>query len=76
MNYKKLIKDINDGTIDPKSVTLVVDNDFIWLRDNLHEDWELTEEREKVLEDTYGNGNGYQDLVEVMIASGLNAEWC
>jgi len=76
MNYKKLIKDINNGTIDPKSFTLVVDNDYGWLRDELHEDWGLSEEREEVLKDTYGEPEGYNDLVEILKAVGINAERC
>lgn len=76
MNYKKLIKDINNGTIDPKSFTLVVDNDDGWLRDELHEDWELAEEREEVLKDTYGRSGGYNDLLEILEVMGINAERC
>ena len=76
MNYKKLIKDINDGTIDPKTFTLVIDNDMGWFRDNVHEDDDLRDEREQLLTDTYGRSEGYYDLLEILEAVGINAERC
>lgn len=75
MNYKKVIEDFNNGTIDKKVVTLVMDNDDgYWRVDTGCEDQdEIVKEQ---LKEKYGTPNGYRDIVDVLNAAGVNTEWC
>lgn len=70
MNYKKLIEDSNNGTIDKEKVLLVIDNDGGY--------WDCgeDEELEKELEEKYGCPSGYSDVVDILVAAGVEAEWC
>jgi hypothetical protein len=75
MNYKKVIEDFNNGTLDPKKVQLVMDNDEgYWAALGL--DDEDAEDLEMILEDKYGLPGGYEDVVDILRAAGVNAEWC
>lgn len=75
MNYKKVIKDFNNGTLNKEIVTLVMDNDggYWSVSTGSEEVDEIIEER---LEEAYGTPNGYKDIVDVLNAAGVNTEWC
>lgn len=75
MNYKKVIEDFNNGTLDPKEVQLVMDNDCSYwscLLDDEDKHDEICDELDK----KYGKSNGYSDIVEVLEAAGVNVDWC
>jgi hypothetical protein len=77
MNYAQLISDFNDGTLDKDTIQLVMDNDcsYFTVLDSDMSD----EEKDKVtdaLEKKYGSSNGYEDIVAVLQAAGVNCEWC
>jgi hypothetical protein len=78
MDYKRVIADFNNGAIDPKKFQVIMDNDGgYWLCidesiDNEDRRDELSEEMEK----KYGKPNGYGDIVDVLNAAGVNADWC
>ena len=75
MNYKKVIEDFNSGVLDSDRVQLIMDNDGgHWLATN--EDGEFNDIRSEELENTYGSPDGYRDIVDVLKAAGINAEWC
>ena len=83
MNYKKVIEDFNNGTIDPKEWRLTMDNDggyWCWLSDahNLSdEDFDdLSEVKCQEMDDKYGKPEGYNDIVDVLVAAGVTCEWC
>jgi len=75
MDYKKVIEDFNNGTIDKEVVTLVMDNDGgYW---SVHTgDEDQNEMLEEQLKEKYGTPNGYRDIVDVLNAAGVNTEWC
>lgn len=77
MDYVNVIKDFNNGTIDPKKVQLVMDNDGgYW--DCIDEELE-DEQRETIVQnlvDKYGDPHGYRDVVKILNAAGVNADWC
>lgn len=77
MNYAQLISDFNDGTLDKDTIQLVMDNDgsYFTVLDGDMSD----EEKDKItdsLDKKYGSSNGYEDIVEVLQAAGVNCEWC
>ena len=77
MKYKEVMQAYKDGTIDAKKTTLVMDNDGgYWM----HHDESISEdEREKIesdLDDKYGTPDGYRDIVDVLVAAGVNCDWC
>jgi hypothetical protein len=78
MDYKRVIEDFNNGTIDPKKFQVIMDNDggyWLCIDDSIDsEDQrdELSEEMEK----KYGTPGGYGDIVDVLNAAGVNADWC
>ena len=75
MDYKKVIEDFNNGTLDKKIVTIVVDNDDVFFNVNSgDESWD--EKQEQLLNKEYGRGQGYWDILEILKAAGVNAEWC
>jgi hypothetical protein len=75
MNYKKVIEDFNNGTLDPKKIQLVLDNDGgYWAA--LGMDVDDAEDLQDILADKYGTPNGHYDLVDILQAAGVNAEWC
>ena len=77
MNYKKVIEDFNNGTIDRKKWKVVMDNDDgYWecLDDSLDEDDQDTQCAE--MEEKYGRPDGYRDVVEILAAAGVNVDWC
>lgn len=88
MDYKAVIEDFNNGTLDPKKVTLIMDNDGGYWSVNLDEPdgdasdeewyrWETTKEKEQNrLEEKYGSPDGYRDIVNVLVAAGVKCDWC
>ena len=75
MDYKKVIEDFNNGTLNPKEVQLVMDNDCgYW--SCLLDDEDKHEEICETLEKKYGEPQGYRDIVDVLIGAGVNAGWC
>ena len=77
MDYKKLFQDKTDGKI-PNDMIIVFDNDCGWWRysgdENLTD--EQLDEKVESCEKKYGRPNGYDDVVDIMVAAGFNAEWC
>lgn len=75
MDYKKLIKDSKEGNF-PKDAQLLFDNDggHFQINNETQTD-EQKEKREKKLEKKYGLPGGYEDLVDLGKAAGINCEW-
>ena len=76
MDYKKLFKDKKNGKLSDNMV-IIMDNDGgSWmctdekLSENDHE------EKENEYNKTYGTPDGYCDIIKVLNAAGINAEWC
>ena len=77
MNYKQVIEDFNNGTIDKNKWQLVMDNDdgyWSYIGDDVDEIGyhEVTKE----MEAKYGRPNGERDIVDILNATGVNADWC
>lgn len=78
MNYKQVIKDFNNGTIDKNKWQLVMDNDdgyWSYIGDDIEceiEQQDLVE----MMEEKYGRPNGERDIVKILNAAGVNADWC
>ena len=75
MNYKKVIEDFNNGIIDKSIVTLVMDNDGGYWEVNTGDE-DKDELMIATLEKKYGVPDGYRDIVDVLSAAGVPAEWC
>lgn len=77
MNYKRVIEDFNNGTIDPGKWQVIMDNDGGYWECI---DYDVNEEtRDKMCEEMskkYGDPNGYRDIVDVLNGAGVNADWC
>lgn len=77
MDYKRVIEDFNNGTIDPAKFQVVMDNDggyWLCIDESLSDD-----ERDEIAEymsKKYGRPDGYRDIVAVLVAAGVNADWC
>lgn len=78
MDYKKVIEDFNNGTIDPSAYQVVMDNDGgYWLCvDYSIEDEDKRDELADEMSKKYGDPQGYGDVVEILNAAGVNADWC
>lgn len=75
MNYKKVIEDFNNGTLDKNKVQLVIDNDGgYWV--GLTDDDALNEKIGYDLDIEYGVPDGYKDVVDILNAAGVNCDWC
>lgn len=75
MDYKKLFDDINSGKLDQTKVQLVMDNDDgYWL--GLTDSDEGNSIIEKECKNTYGEPEGYRDIVQVLTSAGVNCDWC
>jgi hypothetical protein len=77
MNYRQVIKGFNNGTIDKNKWQIVMENDdgyWVYIGDDVDEiDYhEFTEE----IEAKYGRPNGERDIVDILNAAGVNADWC
>ncbi len=81
MNYKKVIEDFNNGTIDSSKFQVIMDNDGgYWSCIDEDLDGDLNEDRRDELSnemtEKYGDPGGYNDIVDVLNAAGVNADWC
>lgn len=81
--YKKIISDYNSGKIDKNKWVFVVDNDggnWCYQGPPLHDDTDVDEElrelEEEKMGEKYGCCNGYADIVNILVAVGVEAEWC
>lgn len=76
MNYRKLFKDKAEGKID-NDMLLVMDNDGgYWQCTNEEYSEELKLIKQDTYEERYGTPEGYRDIVDVLNAAGINADWC
>jgi len=87
MNYKKVIEDYENGTINREDWELTFDNDggyWSYFGDlgfecgKCEECVECAEVELKLrkMNETYGTPNGYSDVVDIAFAAGINADWC
>lgn len=70
MNWKLLIQHTLNGTIDWNYVSLYIDNDGGY--------WSCEGDNEDIinaLKKTYGEPDGYIDVVDILQAIGINADW-
>ena len=88
MDYKAVIADFANGTLDSQSWIVIFDNDggywdycgpvpdFSDVDDPLaaEERWLDTERGRKEMK--YGSPGGYQDIVELANDAGIPSEWC
>lgn len=77
MDYKKLFKDLASGDFDPSKFTIVMDNDCGYWRctdDSLDDDSQ--EELTEKMEEKYGCPDGYRDVVDILLAAGIDSQWC
>ena len=77
MNYKQLIEDSREGRIDWSKWELVFDNDGgYWSFNAKGLDEEHITNLEAEMKAKYGEPGGYEDLVDIASAAGINATWC
>lgn len=77
MNYKKVIKDFGNGTLSKEKWQLVMDNDggyWCCIDKSLSDDEQ--QKSIEAMEEKYGTPDGYRDVVDILVAAGVNAEWC
>ncbi len=78
MDYKKVIEDFNNGTIDPKKFMVVMDNDsgyWLCVDESINDDDKL-EELADAMKEKYGSPEGYADITDILNAAGVPCEWC
>lgn len=78
MDYKKLAKDIENGEVDLKGLTLYVDKDYAWwgaVYDSTLSDEEV-ETKEEYLRTQYGRSDGKEDFYDILEAMGIPCEPC
>lgn len=76
MNYDKLINDTKAGLIDWSKFKLIVDNDsghIECIDESLSDDERL--EKRYEMQGKYGKPDGYRDVVDILLACGVNAAW-
>jgi hypothetical protein len=77
MDYHKVIEDFANGTLDKDHVTVVMDNDGgYWNVDFPDKSDDENDELRDQYINTYGEPEGYRDIVDILIAAGVNCEWC
>ncbi len=78
MDYKKLVKDIENGEVDLRGLTLYVDNDYAWWgaahNSDLSDDELLA--KQEALQDKYGRSNGKMDFYEILEGLGIPCKPC
>lgn len=75
MDYKRVIEDFNNGTLDKTKIVLVMDNDTsCW--QGLTDDDDLNETIAEEATIKYGRSGGYSDIVAILAAAGVSCEWC
>ena len=72
-NWKELFDAFNSGELDKSKYTVVMDNDGCRLR-YIGDDMDEDEAYEHAID--MFDGNGYSDIVDVLQAAGIPAEWC
>ena len=75
MNYKKVIEDYNNGTIDPTMWQLDNDGGYWTCISNTVLD-EDADEMQEAMNEEYGRPDGYRDIVNILKASGVTCDWC
>ena len=73
MDYRQVIEDFNNGTIDRSTVTLILDSDYGFWRVNV-DDAEDAVGIQRHLEEKYGRPNGEEDIVSILKSLGVNCE--
>ena len=77
MDYKKVIEDYSNGTIDPGEWVVIMDNDGgYWSYLGEGKTYDEEEKMRREMKEKYGSPDGYADLVELACAAGINSEWC
>ena len=71
MDYVAVIRDFKNGTLDRDTVSLCIDNDGGYWNVEDDESGDACDE----LEEKYGSPGGYQDVVAVLNAAGVPADW-
>jgi len=76
MDYKKVIKDFNNGVIDPKKYQVIMDNDSgYWLCiDESIEDEDKRDSLASKMTEKYGDPDGCNDIVDALNAAGVNCD--
>jgi len=80
MDYKKVIEDFNNGTIDRKKWKLTVDDDepggawWSYIAGDIDVGQKCELQRE--MNHKYGHSEGCGDVVDILNAVGVNADWC
>jgi hypothetical protein len=78
MNYKKVIADYNNGTIDRTKWVLRIDNDggyWEYIGEDVKFDSREYNKLIKGMEKKYGFPGGYKDTVAILQAAGVEADW-
>jgi len=77
MNYKRVIEDYANGTIDPTMWQLTMDNDDGYWQciSNTVAD-EDADALQDAMGEEYGRPEGYRDIVSVLRAAGVTCDWC
>ena len=74
MDYKKLFADQQAGKLDPDMVLYMDNDDGYW-----HYEKDVSEETQDRMRadylSRYGEPNGYEDLVKIVRAAGVNCDW-
>ena len=77
MDYKKVIEDYKNGTIDASKTQLIMgDDDGYWEHTDKNNSEDENEDIMDALAEKYGAPEGYSDLVDILVAAGVNADWC
>mgnify|MGYP003650349449 CR=1 FL=1 len=77
MNYKKVIEDYNNGTIDPTMFQLTMDNDcgyWMCISNTISDD--DADELQIEMTKKYGEPDGYRDIVKILQSAGVTCDWC
>tara|TARA_R110000850_G_scaffold165086_1_gene290055 strand:- start:871 stop:1098 length:228 start_codon:yes stop_codon:yes gene_type:complete len=75
MRYKEVIKDFNSGVLDKSKIQLIMDNDGgYW--SGLTDNDDVNDKLSADAEEKYGSPDGYKDIISVLTAAGVNADWC
>jgi len=70
MDYVAVIRDFRNGTLDRSNITICIDDDGGYWLSGADDD-----EAAEQLEEKYGSPGGGQDIVAILNAAGVPAEW-
>jgi len=77
MRYKKVIEDYASGAIDRNDWVLIIDNDGgYWEYSGISQDENHIEAMRDEMVGKYGAPNGYEDIVDILQAAGVESDWC